>query len=49
MKYLVEEVGEAEFPELVAVWEDSVRATHHFISEEDIAYYNPLIQFYTWN
>lgn len=43
MKYLVEKVGEAEFSELVAVWEASVRATHHFISEEDIAYYKPLI------
>lgn len=40
---MVEKVGEAEFPELVAVWEASVRATHHFISEEDIAYYKPLI------
>ena len=43
MKYLLEEVGEAEFSELVAVWEASVRATHHFITEEDIAYYKPLI------
>ncbi len=32
----------ADFPELVAVWEKSVRATHHFLCEHDIALYKPL-------
>jgi putative acetyltransferase len=27
----------------VAVWEASVRATHHFLAEEDIQLYKPLI------
>lgn len=26
-----------EFPVLVSVWESAVRATHHFLSEDDIA------------
>ena len=32
-----------EFPAIVEVWEASVRATHHFLKEEDIAYFKPLI------
>lgn len=28
-----------EYPALVAVWESSVRATHHFLKEEDLLYY----------
>ena len=32
-----------EFPELVNVWEASVRATHHFLNEEDIEFFKPLI------
>ena len=33
----------ADFPEITEVWEASVRATHHFISEKDIQYFKPLI------
>ncbi|MEJ8803286.1 acetyltransferase [Pontibacter sp. H249] len=33
----------SDFEELVHVWEASVRATHDFLSEEDIQYYKPLI------
>ncbi|EMR02032.1 acetyltransferase [Cesiribacter andamanensis] len=32
-----------DFPELVEIWEASVRATHHFLSEADIQYFKPLI------
>ena len=28
---------------IIAVWEASVRATHHFLSEEDIQFFKPLI------
>lgn len=28
---------------ILEVWEASVRATHHFLKEEDIAYFKPLI------
>lgn len=32
-----------EFNTLIEVWEASVRATHHFLSEEDIMYFKPRI------
>jgi len=31
------------YPELITVWEASVRATHHFLNEADIQHYKPLI------
>ncbi len=43
MKYQVSSVDEGEYVEVVAVWEASVRATHHFLKEEDIQFYKPLI------
>lgn len=30
--------------ELLAVWEKSVRSSHHFLKEEDIAYFKPLVR-----
>jgi putative acetyltransferase len=33
----------SEHGALVAVWERSVRATHHFLAEEDIAFFRPLV------
>ena len=33
----------ADGPPLVALWERSVRATHRFLSEADIAYYRPRV------
>ncbi len=30
--------------ELLAVWEQSVRGSHHFLTEEDIAYFKPLVR-----
>jgi len=33
----------SEYPEIVSVWEASVRATHHFLSEADIGFFRPLI------
>jgi putative acetyltransferase len=33
----------ADWPSLVALWERSVRATHSFLAEADIAYYRPLV------
>lgn len=43
MNYQVEEIKKSEYQEVVDVWELSVRATHHFLKEEDIAYFKPLI------
>jgi putative acetyltransferase len=31
------------YPQLLQVWEASVRATHHFLNEADIEHYKPLI------
>ncbi len=33
-----------DFPRILAVWEASVRATHHFITQEDIQYFKVLIR-----
>tara|TARA_R110001599_G_C12240034_1_gene658756 strand:- start:432 stop:869 length:438 start_codon:yes stop_codon:yes gene_type:complete len=43
MEFKVDLVQQHEFPAIVDVWEASVRATHHFLNEEDIAYFKPLI------
>tara|TARA_A100000171_G_scaffold33399_1_gene31823 strand:+ start:302 stop:745 length:444 start_codon:yes stop_codon:yes gene_type:complete len=43
MEFKVDFVQPHEFPAIVEVWEASVRATHHFLKEEDIAYFKPLI------
>ena len=32
-----------DFPRVVDVWEASVRATHHFVSEADIQLFRPLV------
>lgn len=34
----------ADAPLLLALWERSVRATHHFVTDEDIALYRPLVE-----
>lgn len=39
----VEIVAAKDFKEIVEVWEASIRATHHFLREEDIVFYKPLI------
>ncbi|PTX19625.1 putative acetyltransferase [Pontibacter mucosus] len=33
-----------DFTALAEVWEASVRATHHFLSEADIQFYKPLVR-----
>lgn len=43
MQHEIENILESEHPEVVDVWEASVRATHDFLKEEDIAYFKPLI------
>jgi putative acetyltransferase len=39
----IEKVQKSDYQEIVRLWEASVRATHHFLKEEDIAYFKPLI------
>lgn len=42
--YSICTANERDFDELTEIWEDSVRATHHFLSEEDIAALRPLLR-----
>ena len=34
----------ADFPRVVEVWEASVRATHHFLTEADIQFFKPFVR-----
>jgi putative acetyltransferase len=43
MEYKIDNIIKAEYNEVVTIWEASVRATHHFLKEEDIQYFKPLI------
>lgn len=40
----IERAAAADFDEITALWEASVRATHHFLSEDDILFFKPLIR-----
>ena len=42
-KPLICQPSETDYDELLCVWEEAVRSTHHFLSEEDIQYYKPLV------
>jgi putative acetyltransferase len=37
-------VSESDFDALTEVWEASVRATHHFLTEDNIQYFKPLVR-----
>lgn len=39
----IETATQKDYPEIMEVWEASVRATHDFITEEDIRHFKPLI------
>ena len=41
--FIIDRVTKADYQELIIVWEASVRATHDFLSETDIAFYRNLI------
>lgn len=41
--YQIESIAKQDYQEVVELWEASVRATHHFLKEEDIEYFKPLI------
>lgn len=40
---IVENVLPKDYAELLDVWENSVRATHDFITEQDIEFFKPII------
>ena len=39
----VNSIATEEFPQVVDLWEASVRATHDFLKEQDIVFFKPLI------
>ncbi|MDE6347866.1 MAG: GNAT family N-acetyltransferase [Bacteroides sp.] len=41
---MIQQPTSQEYDELLTVWEASVRSTHHFLTEEDIRFYKPLIK-----
>ena len=43
MNLEIDTVNKTEYIAILDVWESSVRATHHFLKEEDIQYFKPLI------
>ncbi|HEY8959075.1 GNAT family N-acetyltransferase [Chitinophaga sp.] len=43
MEHKIAMVTPADYPELVSVWEASVKATHDFLTQEDIDFFRPLI------
>lgn len=46
MNYKISDITKREFPEVMQLWEASVRATHHFVTEEDIIFFKELIPQY---
>ena len=40
---IIEATTPSDYPEIIEVWEASVRATHDFLEEKDIQYFKPLI------
>ena len=41
--FKIEVPSKADYAAIVYVWEASVRVTHHFLKEEDIQFFKPLI------
>lgn len=39
MDYKLSNISKEEYPEVMSVWEVSVKATHHFVKEEDILFF----------
>lgn len=43
LQFSVDRLGPQDADQLVEVWEASVRATHHFLTESDIQFLKPLV------
>lgn len=43
IKYQIDHVHESEYPMVTELWEASVRATHHFLTEDDVMFFKPLV------
>lgn len=44
MMYIINKPIKSEYNDIIKIWESSVRATHHFLKEEDIQYYKGLME-----
>lgn len=44
MNHLIRKARPTDYHAILDIWEASVRATHHFLSEADIIYFRPLIR-----
>ncbi|WP_459190412.1 GNAT family N-acetyltransferase [Parabacteroides sp. APC149_11_2_Y6] len=40
----IEPAQETDYDELATLWEASVRSSHHFLTEDDILFYKPLVR-----
>lgn len=43
METKIRKLSSANYPEIMKIWEASVRATHHFLTASDIDFYRPYI------
>ena len=43
MKIKLEKISNVEYPDVIEIWESAVRATHNFLSEEDIVSIRPYV------
>lgn len=43
MNHRIDYIDKFEYKDVVDIWEASVKETHHFLKEEDISYFKPLI------
>lgn len=47
LKTNIQKLSSQDYDEVIKIWEISVRATHLFLSQDDIAFYKPIILKYT--
>ena len=43
MEIKVKKISNVEYPDVIEIWESAVRATHNFLSEEDIVSIRPYV------
>ena len=41
---MIEQPDRQDYDELLRIWELAVRSTHHFLTENDILFYKPLVR-----
>lgn len=41
---MITQPGPQDYDQLLSLWEASVRSTHHFLTEDDIRFYKPIVR-----